>query len=85
MSENSIKNHRKTTTIQISLKTRDFLDEVKQKEQISSYDAVIRIILLNYKLFIELDKKEKIIKNLNDIKTNSNSYSHNIEKENPIS
>ncbi len=65
MSENSIKNHRKTTTIQISLKTRDFLDEVKQKEQISSYDAVIRIILLNYKLFIELDKKEKIIKNLN--------------------
>lgn len=65
MSEDSSKNHRKTTTIQISLKTKDYLDDLKEKEQISSYDAVIRIVLLNYKLFKELNQKEKIIKNLN--------------------
>ncbi len=66
MSEDSSNNHRKTTTIQISLKTKEYLNELKKKEQISSYDAVIRIVLLNYKLFKKLNQKEKIIKNLYD-------------------
>ncbi len=38
----------KTTTIQISLKTKEYLDNLKETEQLSTYDAVIRIILLNY-------------------------------------
>ncbi len=60
MTENGLKNHRKTTTIQISLKTKDFLDELKEEEQISNYDAVIRIVLLNYKIFKQLSREEKI-------------------------
>ncbi len=67
MSEESLSNHRKTTTIQISLKTKEYLDKLKKKEQISSYDAVIRIVLLNYKLFKKINQKEKIIKNLNEL------------------
>lgn len=58
---------RKTTTIQISLKTKEYLDEIKEREQLSTYDAVIRIVLLNYELFREfrfkdkkIDKNEKI-------------------------
>lgn len=58
---------RKTTTIQISLKTKEYLDEIKEKEQLSTYDAVIRIVLMNYELFREfrskdrkIDKSEKI-------------------------
>ncbi len=58
---------RKTTTIQISLKTKEYLDEIKEREQLSTYDAVIRIVLLNYELFREfrfkdkkIDKSEKI-------------------------
>lgn len=47
-----------TTTIQISLKTKSFLDELKEKEQLSNYDAVIRILLLNYKLFKEISLKD---------------------------
>ncbi|KKL60434.1 hypothetical protein LCGC14_2205380, partial [marine sediment metagenome] len=31
----------------------------KEKEQLSSYDTVIRIVLLNYKLFKELKQEEK--------------------------
>ncbi len=59
-----------TTTVQISLKTKRFLDELKEKEQLSNYDAVIRILLLNYKLFKEISlkdhqekKKDQFIKN----------------------
>ncbi len=52
---------RKTTTIQISLKTKEYLDEIKEREQLSTYDAVIRIILLNYKLFKEFSAKEREI------------------------
>ena len=52
----------KTTTIQISKKTKSFLDDLKNQEQLSSYDAVIRVVLLNYKLYKEFcqekDKKE---------------------------
>jgi len=48
----------KTTTIQISLKTKKYLDELKEKEQLSNYDAVIRIILLNYKFSQENNLKE---------------------------
>jgi len=48
-----------TTTIQISLKTKRFLDELKEKEQLSNYDAVIRIVLLNYKLFKEISLKDQ--------------------------
>ena len=44
----------RTTTIQISLKTKRYLDKLKEEEQLSNYDAVIRIILLNYKLFKEI-------------------------------
>ena len=49
----------KTTTIQISQKTKEYLDEVKIQEQLSNYDAVIRIILINYKLYKEIGDKEK--------------------------
>ncbi|MHA1488502.1 MAG: hypothetical protein ACTSRI_02470 [Promethearchaeota archaeon] len=49
----------KTTTIQISQKTKNYLDKLKEREQLSSYDAVIRIILLNYKFYKKLSKKEK--------------------------
>ncbi len=49
----------KTTTIQISLKTKEYLDLLKEEEQLSNYDAVIRIILLNYKLFKEINSNEK--------------------------
>ncbi|MHA1659348.1 MAG: hypothetical protein ACTSUT_09520 [Promethearchaeota archaeon] len=49
----------KTTTIQISKKTKNYLDKLKEREQLSSYDAVIRIILLNYKFYKKLSKKEK--------------------------
>ncbi len=56
--ENSI-NRRKTTTIQISLKTKEHLDELKEEEQLSSYDTVIRIVLLSNKLFKELEQKAK--------------------------
>ena len=49
----------KTTTIQISLKTKEYLDELKEKEQLSNYDAVIRIILMNYKLFKEINSNDK--------------------------
>jgi len=66
MSEESSNIHRKTTTIQISLKTKDYLDKFKEKEQISSYDEVIRIILLNYKLFEELNKNQKKLENLDN-------------------
>ena len=59
MSKENSTNHRKTTTIQISLKTKEYLDKLKEKEQISSYDTVIRIVLLNYKLFKELKQKAK--------------------------
>ncbi len=53
MSKENSTNHRKTTTIQISLKTKEYLDELKEKEQLSSYDTVIRIVLLSNKLFKE--------------------------------
>ena len=49
----------KTTTIQISLKTKEYLDRLKDEEQLSNYDAVIRIIILNYKLFKEINSNEK--------------------------
>lgn len=52
---------RKTTTIQISLKTKEYLDEIKEREQLSTYDAAIRIILLNYELFKEFRAKEREI------------------------
>ena len=48
-----------TTTVQISLKTKRFLDELKEKEQLSNYDAVIRILLLNFKLFKEISLKDR--------------------------
>ena len=48
-----------TTTIQTSLKTKRFLDELKEKEQLSNYDAVIRILLLNFKLFKEISLKDR--------------------------
>ncbi len=59
MSKENSTNHRKTTTIQISLKTKEYLDKLKEKEQLSSYDTVIRIVLLNYKLFKELSREIK--------------------------
>ena len=59
MSKENLTNHRKTTTIQISLKTKEYLDKLKEKEQLSSYDTVIRIVLLNYKLFKELSREIK--------------------------
>ena len=49
----------KTTTIQISKKTKEYLDRVKDQEQLSNYDAVIRIILMNYKLYKEIENKEE--------------------------
>lgn len=52
----------KTTTIQISLKTKKYLDKLKEKEQLSNYDAVIRIILLNYKFSQEINLKENPVK-----------------------
>ncbi len=55
----------KTTTIQISLKTKEFLDELKEEEQLSNYDAVIRIVLLNYKLYKEIRLKEEENQDLN--------------------
>ncbi|KKK41895.1 hypothetical protein LCGC14_1192010 [marine sediment metagenome] len=48
----------KTTTIQISQKTKKFLDDLKDQEQLSSYDAVIRVVLLNYKLYTEFCKEK---------------------------
>jgi len=53
MSKENSANHRKTTTIQISLKTKEYLDKLKEKEQLSSYDTVIRMVLLSNKLFKE--------------------------------
>ncbi|KKN08684.1 hypothetical protein LCGC14_1054210 [marine sediment metagenome] len=41
-------NQRKTTTIQVSLKTKALLDKVKETEQVSSYDTALRIILLHF-------------------------------------
>ena len=59
MSKENLTNHRKTTTIQISLKTKEYLDKLKEKEQLSSYDTFIRIVLLSNKLFKELKQKAK--------------------------
>lgn len=50
----------KTTTIQISKKTKEYLDEVKNQEQLSNYDAVIRIILINYKLYKKIENNEEL-------------------------
>ena len=61
----------KTTTIQISHKTKEILDKLKKTEQISTYDAVIRIILLNYKLLKEINSKEENVKNKKDLLTNN--------------
>ncbi len=61
----------KTTTIQISHKTKEILDKLKKTEQISTYDAVIRIILLNYKLLKEIISKEENVKNKKDLLTNN--------------
>lgn len=47
-----------TTTIQISLITKKDLTILKEQEQISTYDAVIRILLLNFKLYKEIESKE---------------------------
>ncbi|KKK78461.1 hypothetical protein LCGC14_2843320, partial [marine sediment metagenome] len=44
--------------------TKEYLDKLKEKEQLSSYDMVIRIVLLKYKLFKGLKQKEKILHNL---------------------
>ena len=51
MSKEKSTNRRKTTTIQISLKTKEHLDELKEKEHLYSYDTVIRIVLLSNKKF----------------------------------
>ncbi|MCK4238218.1 MAG: hypothetical protein KAX33_03790 [Candidatus Lokiarchaeota archaeon] len=59
---------RKTTTIQISLKTKEYLDEIKEREQLSTYDAVIRIVLLNYELFREFRFKDRKIDESEKIK-----------------
>ncbi len=59
---------RKTTTIQISLKTKEYLDEIKEREQLSTYDTVIRIVLLNYELFREFKFKDKKIDKSEKIK-----------------
>ena len=48
MSKENTPNHRKTTTIQISLKTKEYLEELKEKEQLSSYDTLIIIKLLRF-------------------------------------
>ncbi len=61
----------KTTTIQISHKTKEILDKLKKTEQISTYDAVIRIILLNYKLLKEINSREENVKNKKDLLTNN--------------
>ncbi len=44
MSKEKSTNRRKTTTIQISLKTKEYLDKLKEKEQLSSYDYKKKII-----------------------------------------
>ena len=58
----------KTTTIQISHKTKEYLDQLKITEQLSTYDAVIRIVLLNYKILKQINSKEEIVKNKKDVK-----------------
>lgn len=54
----TVKKH-KTTSIQISLKTKEILDKLKEEEQLSNYDTIIRIILLNYRLFKERKREKK--------------------------
>ncbi len=51
------KTNNRATTIQISHKTKESLDKLKQTEQLSTYDAVIRIILLEIKLLKEANSK----------------------------
>ncbi len=51
------KTNSRTTTIQISHKTKERLDNLKETEQLSTYDAVIRIILLEIKLLKETNSK----------------------------
>lgn len=57
----------KTTTIQISRKTKDYLNEIKEHEQLGSYDSVIRVVLLNYKLYKELTNRENTEKKKKDL------------------
>ena len=40
-------------------RTKEYLDKLKEKEKLSSYDTVIRIVLLSNKLFKELKQKAK--------------------------
>ncbi len=62
MSKENSTNHRKTSTIQISLKTKEYLDKLQEKEQLSNYDTVIRIVLLNCAVKLQIILNYKLFK-----------------------